>query len=144
MQRFTPLLIDAARPCRHVVGDRWFVDETYVKVAGDVEPLEEIDQFVQVDQEKLLLFCSEISQKKICALWTESERKKTLVFRFSLISVDLRHWLNKSQQCSIFIGLFLVRLEYTMEGDAVLAANASLPSRPAVDLLACKVRFVSS
>ena len=34
VQRFTPLLIDAARPCRHVVGDRWFVDETYVKVAG--------------------------------------------------------------------------------------------------------------
>ena len=34
MQRFTPVLIDAARPCRHTVGDRWFVDETYVKVAG--------------------------------------------------------------------------------------------------------------
>src|SRR3954447_24275097 len=34
VQRFTPLLIDAARPGRHVVGDRWFVDETYVKVAG--------------------------------------------------------------------------------------------------------------
>ncbi len=25
VQRFTPLLIDAARPCRHVPGDRWFV-----------------------------------------------------------------------------------------------------------------------
>jgi hypothetical protein len=34
VQRFTPLLIDAARPCRHVVGNRWFVDETYVRVAG--------------------------------------------------------------------------------------------------------------
>ncbi len=34
VQRFTPLLIEAARPCRHVVGDRWFVDETYVKVVG--------------------------------------------------------------------------------------------------------------
>ena len=34
VQRFTPQLIDAARPCRHSVGDRWFVDETYVKVAG--------------------------------------------------------------------------------------------------------------
>ncbi|MCP3938035.1 MAG: IS6 family transposase, partial [Actinomycetia bacterium] len=34
VQRFTALLIDAARPCRHAVGDRWFVDETYVKVAG--------------------------------------------------------------------------------------------------------------
>src|ERR1700716_4093050 len=32
VQRFTPLLVDAARPCRHAVGDRWYVDETYVKV----------------------------------------------------------------------------------------------------------------
>jgi transposase, IS6 family len=28
VQRFTPLLIDAARPCRHAARDRWFVDET--------------------------------------------------------------------------------------------------------------------
>lgn len=34
VQRFTPLLIDAARQCRHRVGARWFVDETYVNVAG--------------------------------------------------------------------------------------------------------------
>jgi transposase-like protein len=34
VQRFTPLLIDAARPCRHGVGGHWFVDETYVKVSG--------------------------------------------------------------------------------------------------------------
>jgi len=34
VQRFTPELINAARPCGHSVGDRWFVDETYVKVAG--------------------------------------------------------------------------------------------------------------
>jgi IS6 family transposase len=34
VQRFTPLLADAARPSRHAVGDRWFVDETYVKIAG--------------------------------------------------------------------------------------------------------------
>jgi IS6 family transposase len=34
VQRFTPLVIEAARPCRHSVGDCWFVDETYVKVAG--------------------------------------------------------------------------------------------------------------
>jgi transposase-like protein len=32
--RFMPLLAEAARPCRHAVGDRWQVDETYVKVAG--------------------------------------------------------------------------------------------------------------
>jgi IS6 family transposase len=34
VQNFTPLAIDAARPSRHSVGNRWFVDETYVKVAG--------------------------------------------------------------------------------------------------------------
>jgi transposase-like protein len=34
VQRFTPLFVDAARPCRHAVGTRWFVDETYVKVSG--------------------------------------------------------------------------------------------------------------
>jgi hypothetical protein len=32
--RFTPLLADAARLCRHAVGTRWQVDETYVRVAG--------------------------------------------------------------------------------------------------------------
>jgi transposase-like protein len=34
VQHFTPLFADAAGPCRHVVGDSWFFDETYVKVAG--------------------------------------------------------------------------------------------------------------
>jgi len=34
VQTFTPLLVDAARPARHAVGGRWFVDETYVKVSG--------------------------------------------------------------------------------------------------------------
>ncbi|MEV0136162.1 IS6 family transposase [Dactylosporangium sp. NPDC050688] len=34
VQRFTPLLADAAGFCRHAPGDRWFVDETYVKVSG--------------------------------------------------------------------------------------------------------------
>ena len=49
VQRFTPLLIDAARPCRHAVGDRWFVDETYVKVAGQwVYLYRAIDQGGQV------------------------------------------------------------------------------------------------
>ena len=28
VQRCTPLLIDAARPCRGAPGDRWFVDQT--------------------------------------------------------------------------------------------------------------------
>jgi len=34
VQQFTPLSGDAARPLRHATGDRWFVDETYVKVAS--------------------------------------------------------------------------------------------------------------
>jgi transposase, IS6 family len=34
VQTFTAEYIDAARPARHAAGDRWLVDETYVKVAG--------------------------------------------------------------------------------------------------------------
>jgi IS6 family transposase len=49
VQRFTPLLIDAARPCRHAPGDRWFVDETYAKIAGRwIYLYRAIDQFGQV------------------------------------------------------------------------------------------------
>jgi transposase-like protein len=49
VQRFTPLLAEAARPCRHAVGDRWQVDETYVKVAGRWRYVyRAIDQFSQV------------------------------------------------------------------------------------------------
>jgi DDE domain len=47
--RFTPLLTDAARPCRHAVGDRWQVDETHVKAAGRWRYVYcAIDQFGQV------------------------------------------------------------------------------------------------
>ncbi len=49
VQRFTPLLTEAAQPCRHLVGDRWQVDETYVKVAGQWRYVyRAIDQFGQV------------------------------------------------------------------------------------------------
>jgi transposase, IS6 family len=34
VQTFTPEFVAAARPARQAAGDRWFVDETYVKVAG--------------------------------------------------------------------------------------------------------------
>jgi IS6 family transposase len=49
VQRFTPLLADAARPSRHAVGNRWFVDETYVKVAGRWRYVyRAIDQYGQI------------------------------------------------------------------------------------------------
>jgi hypothetical protein len=49
VQRFTPPLAEAARPCRHAVGDRWQVDETYVKVAGQWRYVyRAIDRFGQV------------------------------------------------------------------------------------------------
>jgi DDE domain len=34
VQRFTPEFVEAARFSRHAPGDRWFADETYIKVAG--------------------------------------------------------------------------------------------------------------
>jgi transposase-like protein len=49
VQRFTPLLVEAARPCRHSVGGHWFVDETYVKVSGSWRYVyRAVDQYGQV------------------------------------------------------------------------------------------------
>ncbi len=49
VQRFIPEFIEAARSCRHAPGDRWFVDETYVKVAGQWAYLSRaVDQHGQV------------------------------------------------------------------------------------------------
>lgn len=49
VQRITGEFIEAARPCRRVPGDRWFVDETYVKVAGEWSYLyRAVDQYGQV------------------------------------------------------------------------------------------------
>jgi transposase-like protein len=49
VQRFTALFAEAARPLRHATGDRWFVDDTYVKVAGRWRYLyRAVDQYGQV------------------------------------------------------------------------------------------------
>jgi transposase-like protein len=49
VQRFTPLLADAARFARHSPGARWHVDETYVKVNGVWRYVyRAIDQYGQV------------------------------------------------------------------------------------------------
>lgn len=49
VQTLTPLLVDAARSRRHCGGDRWFVDETCLKVSGRWMYLHRaVDQFGQV------------------------------------------------------------------------------------------------
>jgi IS6 family transposase len=49
VQLFAPLLADAARFARYCPGDRWFVDETYVKVNGVWRYVyRAIDQYGQV------------------------------------------------------------------------------------------------
>jgi transposase-like protein len=49
VQAFTSEFIDAARPARHATGDRWFIEETYVKVAGRWTYLyRAVDQYGQV------------------------------------------------------------------------------------------------
>jgi transposase-like protein len=49
VQRFAPEFAEAARARKHVVGDRWHVDETYVKVGRTWRYLfRAIDQFGQV------------------------------------------------------------------------------------------------
>jgi len=49
VQRFAPEFAEAAKARQHVVGDRWHVDETYVRVGGAWRYLfRAIDQFGQV------------------------------------------------------------------------------------------------
>ena len=49
VQRFAPEFIEAARPCRRAPGDRWFIDETCLKVAGQRAYLyRAVDQHGQV------------------------------------------------------------------------------------------------
>ncbi|WP_435831719.1 DDE-type integrase/transposase/recombinase [Catellatospora methionotrophica] len=49
VQRFTPLLADAARLCRHSPGDRRFVGETYLRANGVWRYVHRaVDQYCQV------------------------------------------------------------------------------------------------
>ncbi len=49
VQRFTAEFIEAARPCRRLPGDRWHVDETYVRISGRWTYLyRAVDQYGQV------------------------------------------------------------------------------------------------
>jgi IS6 family transposase len=75
VQRFTPLLIDAARPCRRAPGDRWFADETYVKVAGRwVYLYRAIDQFGQVID---VLVSEKRDLAATCRFFTRALRHRT-------------------------------------------------------------------
>ena len=77
-------MIDAARPSRHVAGDRWFVDETYLKVAGRwVYLYRAIDQYGQVIDVLA-------SPKRDLAATRRFFRPRTAGFQNSDTAADLR------------------------------------------------------
>jgi transposase-like protein len=49
VQTVTPEFVDTARPARHLSGDRWWVEKTYIKIAGRWTSLDRaVDQHGQV------------------------------------------------------------------------------------------------
>jgi transposase-like protein len=77
VQRFTPLYKEAARVHRHPVGQRWAVDETYIRIAGVwcyvYRALDEHDQIIDVyvsttrDQEAATAFFRQALQETAVA-----------------------------------------------------------------------------
>jgi transposase-like protein len=83
VQRFTPLLAEPARPCRHAVGDRWFVDETYVKVAGQWRSVyRAVDQFGQL----IDVFVSQRRDAKAARRFFEQALRTTGVARGEVVT----------------------------------------------------------
>lgn len=81
VQRFTPLLADAARPARHAVGDRWFIDETYVKVGGRWRYLyRAVDQFGPGHRRSAVVPARCVSAKRFfCRAMTTTQSQPTEV-----------------------------------------------------------------
>jgi transposase-like protein len=83
VQRFAPLLADAARFGRHRVGDRWHVDETYVKVAGRwVYLYRAVDQFAQV----IDVYASSRRDREAASRFFQHARKATGVAPVEVIT----------------------------------------------------------
>ena len=92
VQRFTPLFADAARPLRHATGDRWFVDETYVKVAGRWRYL-----YRAVDQYGPVRWLGEYEHARLLDEDTLTRRRRVLgedhlgtLYSATNLAVDLR------------------------------------------------------
>lgn len=105
VQRFTPLLIDAARPCRHCPGDRCLVDETYLKVAGQwVYLYRAIDQFGQVIDVL-------VSQKRdLAATRRFFTRALDLSMRVCVPSYVLRASLHRRGACCRLLSIWVTEL----------------------------------
>ena len=89
VQAFTPEFIDAARPARHASGDRWFIDETYVKVAGRWTHLyRAVDQHGQVID---VLVSQRRDAPAARAFFTRARASSTRTTSSSAITVGSKH-----------------------------------------------------